>query len=74
MRSWPEWKWHQGRTVLNQLFIELIELPTWARAIREVLTAPGAPRIPEIVFAQEANGRGPAAGSGEDAASRRLPG
>jgi hypothetical protein len=42
-------------SVLNQLLIELIELPTWSRAIREVLTAPGAPRTPEIVFAQEAN-------------------
>jgi hypothetical protein len=44
-----------NRSVLNRLLIELIELPTWSRAIREVLTAPGAHRSPEIVFAQEAN-------------------
>jgi hypothetical protein len=44
-----------NRSVLNQLLIELIELPTWSRAIREILTAPGAPRSPEIAFAQEAN-------------------
>jgi hypothetical protein len=42
-------------SVLNQLLIELIELPTWARAVAEALAAPDAPCAPEIVFANEAN-------------------
>jgi hypothetical protein len=44
-----------NKSVLNQLLIELIDLPTWARAVAEVLADPDAPGAPEIIFANEAN-------------------